>query len=544
MWCVRFPYANFKDVRRGIALFSHLPFQLLLFLLLQGLTGCHEHVTNPNAQASVDDYAKLSSEAYKLSTRRVRTTILSMAAADSDSTLSDYYTRSHYMKRNGLVWVDRLGVDAQADSLAAYLRQHVALIGFNPEKFRLPQIEADLRRAHNLEFDDGRNTISRVYARLEYNLTKSFFRYAAGQRFGFVNPKQLYNKLDVHESASDEVSFSTLFALPCPTAGQTFYRRALHAVRADSLEQFIAQSEPYNDYYNRLLKLLHSDSISFFGRELVMINLERCRWRLNTYPWNEHKAVIVNIPSFRLMAVDGNDVMSMRIGCGSLKSKTPMLYSSITRMDINPQWIMPRSIVKKSIIPRLGNPNYFKSHNYFIRERATGNILRPSYSLRYGLESGDYLAIQEGGEGNALGRIIFRFNNDFSIYLHDTSSKDVFSRDDRDVSHGCVRVERPFNLAVFLLGNGHNEIVRKIQYSMHADVSPLGKNKEDLSDEELFVNDTLQKNLLIGSAQVRPSVPIYILYFTLYPNERGRLCVYRDVYGYDGLIYKQLENFI
>lgn len=530
-------------MRPSATIHSHLFFLLLIILTLNGLTGCREHVANPNANASLDDYAAMASSDYQLSPRRVRQTVLSLAAADGDSTLSDFYARSHYVKHEGLLWVSRRGVDPQADSLVARLRK-VTLLGFSPEKFRLPQIEADLQRAKELRFDSGTNTISRVFGRLEYNLTKACFRYAAGQHFGYVNPKQLFNKLDIHDSASGRVTYNVLFGLPCPTAGPSFYRATSRAISIDSLGAFLDRGEPRNAFYKRLSRLLNSDSASYFGRKLVLVNLERSRWRLDTYPWDEQKMVMVNIPSFHLLAVDGHETLTMRIGCGSLKSKTPMLSSTITRMDINPQWIMPRSIVKKSIIPRLGNPAYFKQHRYFIRERATGDILPPNYGLRYGLESGDYLAIQEGGEGNALGRIIFRFNNDFSIYLHDTSSKAVFSRDDRDVSHGCIRVEHPFDLAVFLLGRGNDETVRKIQYSMHADVSPLGKKKSELTEEEVLISDTLQRKLLIGSVSVKPEVPVFILYFTLYPDAHGKLCSYRDVYGYDELIYNQLKNYI
>lgn len=534
------------NVRLRVALLSHLPFLLVFFLLLQGLTGCHERVTNPNLEVSLDDYDSLSSKVLSLSPHKFRRALNEMLAADSDSTLSDFYTRKYYSNHNNLVWVDRKGIDRRADSLVIVLRQ-VSRIGFNPSKFRLQQIELDLRRARLLDFGTNDNDINHVYARLEYNLTKAYFRYAAGQQFGFVNPNRLYNRLDVHDSkdkGGGQVSYRTLFALSCPTPNSSFYHRALHNVHVDSVSEFLKQVEPRSSYYKRLLSLLQSDSVSYFGKRLVLVNLERCRWRLNHYPWDENKAVVVNIPSFRLMAVNGSKTFSMRIGCGSLKTKTPLLCSQITRMDINPQWIMPRSIVKKSIIPHLGNRSYFLRHHYFIRERATGKIVAPRYDLRYGLEDGTFLAIQEGGEGNALGRIIFRFLNGLSIYLHDTSSKEVFSRDDRDVSHGCIRVEKPFDLAVFLLGNNHDALVKKIWYSMHADVSPLGKEKSELTDKEKAVADTLQRKLLVGAVPVNPAVPVYILYFTIYPNENGVLRSYSDVYGYDSLIYHQLENYI
>ena len=81
------------NVRLRVALLSHLPFLLVFFLLLQGLTGCHERVTNPNLEASLDDYDSLSSKVLSLSPHKFRRALNEMLAADSDSTLSDFYTR-------------------------------------------------------------------------------------------------------------------------------------------------------------------------------------------------------------------------------------------------------------------------------------------------------------------------------------------------------------------------------------------------------------------------------------------------------------------
>ena len=240
--------------------------------------------------------------------------------------------------------------------------------------------------------------------------------------------------------------------------------------------------------------------------------------------------------------MNGEKSLTMRVASGSLETKTPLLSSYVYCMDVNPQWIIPKSIVKKSIAHRL-NTGYFRSKHYFIRERATGQDIPVSQCNRAMLESGDYLVIQEGGEGNALGRIIFRFNNDFSIYLHDTSSRGVFRQEDRGVSHGCVRVEHPYELALFLLGDGQNKMAEKIAYSMQADVSPLGKNKEELTDEQLAVADTLKRNMLVGRVKVEPKVPIFITYFTLWPSAGGILQRYDDVYGYDQVMAAWLANY-
>ena len=160
------------------------------------------------------------------------------------------------------------------------------------------------------------------------------------------------------------------------------------------------------------------------------------------------------------------------------------------------------------------------------------------------LESNDYLVIQEGGKDNSLGRIIFRFKNSFSVFMHDTSSRDIFSRDDRGVSHGCVRVENPFLLAVYMLSEKDEETIDKIKYSMTADVSNEGKKGPGYNGDALAEVDTLDHSRLIGSLSVKPQVPLFITYFTLYPDNAGRLVEYADVYGYDRVIFNILKNYM
>ena len=139
---------------------------------------------------------------------------------------------------------------------------------------------------------------------------------------------------------------------------------------------------------------------------------------------------------------------------------------------------------------------------------------------------------------------IFRFDNDLSIYLHDTSSKDVFARENRGVSHGCVRVQYPYELAAFLIGNDNTKMLSRIRYSMVADVSSLGRGRERLSSERLASADTLKRSMLIGSVNVTPKVPVHIVYYTLYPDHEGRLIRFSDVYGYDVLVYNYLRNYL
>ena len=141
----------------------------------------------------------------------------------------------------------------------------------------------------------------------------------------------------------------------------------------------------------------------------------------------------------------------MRAACGALKTKTPLLSSRINLMQVNPEWVMPMSIVSGDVARHGGDSAYFARHRYYITDRKTGKRLSPKSVTAGMLNSGNYRVAQEGGAGNSLGRIIFRFPNNFSVFLHDTSSPGVFKRDNRGVSHGCVRVQRPFDLAVFMM---------------------------------------------------------------------------------------------
>ena len=130
------------------------------------------------------------------------------------------------------------------------------------------------------------------------------------------------------------------------------------------------------------------------------------------------------------------------------------------------------------------------------------------------LTSGRYRVRQDNGEGNSLGRLIFRFPNNFSIYLHDTNNRQAFKRTNRAISHGCIRIETPLELAVFLLDSPEEKTVKK-------------------EGEQLKV----------GIQRFDPSIPVVIDYYTLYPKPDGGWEESPDPYGYDEILLKKLEAF-
>jgi murein L,D-transpeptidase YcbB/YkuD len=514
----------------------------LFLVLIMTLVSCQKKRINPNSSLTLSYYNSTAVSDYSISTNHVWGEIRNMARADTDSMSADGYVRRFYLNHKLLIWSDRKGMDHRADSLVDYL-QRVDSMGFSSRRFGLDKIRADLQRLRKLDFDREDNTISKVIGRLEYRLTKAYLRYAIGQRFGFVNPTRLLNRLDVQREA-DPQSFRRLFDLKIDRVSQQYVNRIMWKARVDSVTEVLRSAEPRSPMYQALRRQLACGKHSVADRVRLLVNMERCRWRMADYPQQHEKYVLVNIPSFHLQAVDGDSVLTMRIAFGSLDTKTPLMSGRIKRMEINPQWIMPKSIIRNSIIPRLGNHSYFASRNYFIRERSTGKRVDVRHVNRAMLESGQYLVIQRGGEGNALGRVIFRFDNNLSIYLHDTSSRGVFQQTDRDVSHGCIRVELPADLATFLFKEKDERLLEKIRYSMQADVSPLGMTREELTDHMQAVLDTLQRDKLVGRIEVTPAVPVYILYFTLYPDRQGHYVAYDDVYGYDKVIYAILRNYL
>ena len=509
-----------------------------VLLLACALFSCEEKKTN--VSVTLDSFAGMANVAYRISPDKLNDNIHRLVMADSDRETADIHARRHYLDGEGIVWVSRDGVSSKADTLLAYIEK-VDSMGFSREKFYYSSICNDLRRARQLDFDtdsDGKNSINKVYARLEYHLTKAFLRYTEGQRFGFVNPSEVFNRLDVRDSDSVRVSYRSLYGVPTKRPDRHFLKAAFAAMvgDCDSTADFLAKSCPENPLYGKFLARL-SQPMSEPERRRLLCNIERCRWRHGDYPQMHRKYVIVNIPSLHLLAVDGEQRLSMRIGLGSMETKTPVLTSRIKRMDFNPQWVIPKSIVKKSVRNHAGNRGYFESRDYFIQDRTTGKEVDPAKVSADMLMSSNYLVIQRGGEGNALGRIIFRFDNDYSIFLHDTSNRGVFSQSDRSVSHGCIRVEKPYDLAVFMLADKDGELMEKMRYSMTV---KYGRHRTDDDDN----NDPINRRMMIRSKKVEPQVPLFITYYTLYPDAEGNFVEYDDIYGYDPVIYSRIQKYL
>lgn len=488
-----------------------------------------------------DSFADMTLDGFHISEKRIRSYIADLMYEDHDRQAADLKVKDYYKNAGPFLWIGRDGVAHCADSVLKYVAR-VKEMGFSLHRFRLDAIQRDKQTIDSLNLGD--ENINRVLARLEYNLTKAYLCYCIGQRFGYTSPKRIFNRLDVRDSDSVHKTYNVLFDVPVKTPSHHFVLQAFNKVRHDSVGWFLRQSVPNDPLYARLQAMLGQHT-SAAERKRILCNMERCRWSVDDSRYNHKKYVLLNVPSQELNAIDGDNTLSMRVVCGSKKTKTPLLQSYISRIEINPQWIIPKSIVKKSVAQHAGDAGYFERHRYFIQERKTGKQVNPTVATPAMLLGNEYLVIQRGGKGNALGRMVFRFKNNFSVYLHDTSNPGLFSANDRLASHGCVRVQRPYDLAAFLLGDKDEVLLDKIKYSFTVDFpEPSKSNNDDEEDNGAVPTVKVDKARLVRWVTLTPQVPLYITYYTLFNTANGQLRSYPDIYGYDNALYETLKLYL
>jgi len=229
--------------------------------------------------------------------------------------------------------------------------------------------------------------------------------------------------------------------------------------------------------------------------QMIEVNLDRWRWLPRDLG---ERYVMVNIAGFALDVVEsGKPVLSMRVVAGKPSSRTPMFTGTLTNVVLNPYWNVPPGILKNEIGPKMR-----RDPSYLARENLE---LLPDGGVR-----------QKPGANNALGKIKFLFPNRFNVYLHDTPSQSLFSRSVRTFSHGCIRVEKPLDLAEYLLRDDPAWTRKKIE--------PL-------------LGDGRERWIVVP----RP-LPVHLVYWTAWVDDTGVLHFRKDVYGRDRPLLEMLAG--
>lgn len=489
-----------------------------------------------NRVPSDDELSTFGKYVYALDTVRLEQSLKHILSADTSQWVFDKALKKRYTDISKFedtpLWYSRMGVIGDADSLLSYLRRELPQSGLDTTAFYLPEIAEDLGVVRALAFDSLEQDINDLLPRLDYHLSKAYMRYAVGQRYGFVRPARLMNKL-FKKADSDE--YARLFD---EEVKEPSCEEALAQLASNARMDFLTASAPKNSLYKTLQQEL-STATGKEARRRLAVNMERCRWQMSR-PDDHEKAVLVNIPAQQLWAVGSDSVLDMRICCGATATKSPLLHSTISHIQVNPDWIIPQNIVKSDILRHAGDSAYFARHHYYIVERASGDSLDVADVTSDQLASGTLRVGQHGGPGNSLGRIVFRFNNNFSIYLHDTNNRGAFKREQRTLSHGCIRVEKPFDLARFLMPDLDEWDQDRLRISM--DLPPETDRGKDYLEENA---EEPRPFRLMTYHDVSPRVPVYIIYYTAYPNPAtGKVQTWPDLYGYDKAIASAIECFL
>lgn len=239
----------------------------------------------------------------------------------------------------------------------------------------------------------------------------------------------------------------------------------------------------------------------------LVIAMEQSRWLPDDLG---QRYVFINQPAYMVYYhEDGAEKLSMRVVVGSKANQTYFFQDRIETVEFNPYWGVPQSIIVNEMLPHLRkDPSYLDRLGY---EVAVNGRTVSSTNVNWYGSTQNVSVRQPPSSDNALGDLKILFPNAHAIYMHDTPSKSFFQRDMRALSHGCVRLDEPRKMAAAVLGTTIEDVNARIAG---------GKNV---------------------AAKVTADIPVYVSYFTAWPDKDGRVQFFDDVYGRDAAVVKAFE---
>ncbi len=246
--------------------------------------------------------------------------------------------------------------------------------------------------------------------------------------------------------------------------------------------------------------------------EKVQLAMERLRW----LPRNlGSRHVFINQPAYRATYVaNGKDTLSMRAIVGKRSNQTSFFHDEIETVEYNPYWGVPRSIIVNEMLPKLrSNPSYLDRLGYELTDRRGRRVASRNINwYQVGPNNIPVDVRQPPGPKNALGELKILFPNKHAIYMHDTPSRNLFERDTRAFSHGCVRLQDPWGMAAAVLGTSRDHIDAQIAQGQNLAEPVPGK------------------------------IPVYVSYFTAWPNDDGSVGYFADMYGRDARLSEAINR--
>ncbi len=246
----------------------------------------------------------------------------------------------------------------------------------------------------------------------------------------------------------------------------------------------------------------------------LQTNIDRWRWLPRDLGYSN---ILVNTAGYDLdVNIGGAVATSMKVIVGKPENKTPVFSDTLEHLVFNPSWYVPKSIAYELLEKESARPGWFRKNNFEIRQRSDNAVVAASnVSLDPDYFVSNYRVRQLAGRDNALGSLKFMFPNRYSVYMHDTNAKSLFSKSQRAFSHGCVRLEEPHKLATLLL---------------EAD----GMSRQEI--ENLLVGERTKK------VNLRTPLPVHMTYQTAWVDDYGRTHFRDDIYGFDKNAQRQLKT--
>jgi L,D-transpeptidase YcbB len=394
------------------------------------------------------------------------------------------------------IWTGSPEALKRAEGAIAFLR-NIKSEGLEPRDYPTPDLSGNLSEEQA--------------AKAELQLTGSILRYARHASSGRVSYTRVSASILYPDHAADpaEVLNKVASAPDMNVVLQSFepQQPGFVALKA-ALAKELATPEQATSLQDREASKKHRGkdaderSQKKNGVESIVANMERWRW-LPRDLGETH--VVVNIPDYTLgVYKDDALVWHTKIVVGKPGNlATPLLSETMKFLTVNPTWNVPPSIIRNEYLPALArDPGALER----IGLRVSNN---PDGSLR---------VYQPPGERNALGRIRFNFPNQFLVYQHDTPNKNLFARDSRAFSHGCMRVENPEKYAEVLLS-----------LSQPAEGYSIARIRSLYGDQERTIN-------------LKQPIPVHVTYQTAFVDKQGQLNFRHDVYGLDTATLKLMRN--
>lgn len=433
---------------------------------------------------------------------------------------ADNLTHRYYLEGGDWHWMGTPEQIALGDALDSVMRCLLQPLGFSGKAFQLDTIEKGLAAMHQ---PDSVRDMAATMAQLEYHLTQAYLHYVIGQRFGFTHPVKLFG--------------GNQYAIETEQPDSAFVDSAMHQLSSkQAMLDFIHAAETQDETYQQLKSLLQQDTDDV-SRQRIICNMERLRWRNMRNPLSANRYLFVNIASQQLWAVRDDSVINMRVCYGKTTTKTPLLTSDINHIKLNPKWRVPYKIIRDEMSHHAGDSAYFARNNYYITN-SKGEQIDPRNLTSAQLRSGRYAINQRSGAGNSLGRVLLYYPNKFSVYLHGTSSPGAFKRQRRAISHGCIRMERPFDIVEFLMNDADEWEVDQMR--LWIDMQPKTERGRQYMKDNPEKPAITERNVALKS-----KVPVLIDYYTLYPNPETKVLeTWDDPYGYDTIIYNAIKPYL